>query len=278
MIRALQTHYGLKWNPFLPDAPLEGLLAGAAIEHFAWRIEQMGDEGGFALVTGDPGIGKSVALRFVRARLATVRDLQVGVLARAHSHVADFYRELGDLFGVPLSPHNRWAGSRVLRERWQQHTESTLVRPVLLIDEAQEMYPATLNELRFLCSADLDARRLLTVVLAGDRRLTDSFRSPELLPLGSRIRVRLNLEAVSAEDLAHSLRHAIDAAGNPELMTPALIDTLAAHAAGNRRLLMNLGAELLATAMRDKLPRLDEQLFLQVCGAPAARSQAGKRR
>ena len=277
MIRQLQTLYGLKWNPFLPDVPIEGLVAGAAIEHFAWRIEQMGAEGGFALITGDPGIGKSVALRFVVARLASVRDVHVGVLARPHSHIADFYRELGDLFGVPLSPHNRWAGSRVLRERWRQHTESTLCRPVLVIDEAQEMYPATLNELRFLCSADLDARRLLTVVLAGDRRLTESFRSPELLSLGSRIRVRLTLEAAAAEELATALRHALQAAGNPELMTAGLIDTLTAHAAGNRRLLMNLGAELLAAAVRDKLPRLDEQLFLHVCGAPAPRS-ASKRR
>ena len=277
MIRHLQTLYGLKWYPFLPDAPLEGMLPNTAIEHFAWRIEQMGAEGGFALVTGDPGVGKSVALRLVLARLSSVRDLQVAVLARPHSHVADFYRELGDLFGVTLSPHNRWAGSRVLRERWRKHTESTLVRPVLIIDEAQEMYPATLNELRFLCSADLDARRLLTVVLAGDKRLTDGFRTPELLPLGSRIRVRLNLEAAPAEDLAHSLRHALEAAGNAELMTPGLIETLGAHAAGNRRVLMNLGAELLAAAVREKLPRLDEQLFLQVCGTPAARSN-GKRR
>lgn len=117
MIRHLQTLYGLKWNPFLSDAPLEGLLPNAAVEHFAWRIEQMGAEGGFALVTGDPGIGKSLVLRFVVARLSSVRDLQVAVLARPHSHVADFYRELGELFGVTLSPHNRWAGSRVLRER-----------------------------------------------------------------------------------------------------------------------------------------------------------------
>ena len=278
MIRHLQTLYGLKWNPFLPDAPLEGLLANAAIEHFAWRIEQMGAEGGFALVTGDPGSGKSVALRFVVARLSAVRDLQVAVLARPHSHVADFYRELGDLFGVTLSPHNRWAGSRVLRERWRKHTESTLVRPVLIVDEAQEMYPATLNELRFLCSADLDARRLLTVVLAGDRRLTDGFRSPELLPLGSRIRVRLNLEAVPAEELANSLRHALEAAGNAELMTAGLIEALCAHAAGNRRVLMNLGAELLAAAVHEKRPRLDEPLFLQVCGTPGARTGTPKRR
>jgi general secretion pathway protein A len=277
MIKQLHALYGLKWNPFTAEAPLAGLVAGPAIDHFAWRIEQLGSEGGFALITGEPGIGKSVALRFVVARLAAVRDLQVGVLSRPQSHVADFYRELGDLFGVTLSPHNRWAGSKVLRERWRQHTESTLVRPVLVIDEAQEMYPATLNELRFLASADLDARVLLTVVLAGDRRLTESFRTPELLPLGSRIRVRLHLETAPVAELAESLRHALEAAGNPALMTPALVDTLAAHAAGNRRVLMNLGAELLAAAVREQRPQLDEQLFLQVCGTPAARS-APKRR
>ena len=278
MIQQLHALYGLKWNPFTAEAPLAGLLAGPAIDHFAWRIEQLGSEGGFALITGEPGVGKSVALRFVVARLAVVRDLHVGVLSRPQSHVADFYRELGDLFGVTLSPHNRWAGSKVLRERWRQHTESTLVRPVLVIDEAQEMYPATLNELRFLASAELDARVLLTVVLAGDRRLTESFRVPELLPLGSRIRVRLNLDAVPVADLAASVRHALEAAGNPTLMPPTLIEALAAHAAGNRRVLMNLGAELLAAAVREQRPQLDEHLFFQVCGGAPAPRTAPKRR
>jgi type II secretory pathway predicted ATPase ExeA len=275
--RRLNALFGLKWNPFQADIPSEALLRTPQADLFLSRVESLLDTGGFALITGDSGTGKSVTLRLLAEHLSTLRDTAVGVLTRPQSGVTDFYRELGHLFGVPLSPHNRWAGSRVLRERWRQHTESTLCRPVLVIDEAQEMYPATLNELRFLCSADLDARRLLTVVLAGDRRLTESFRSPELLSLGSRIRVRLTLEAAAAEELATSLRHALQAAGNPELMTAGLIDTLTAHAAGNRRLLMNLGAELLAAAVRDKLPRLDEQLFLHVCGAPAPRSTSKRR-
>ena len=98
-----------------------------------------------------------------------------------------------------------------------------------------------------------------------------------MLPLGSRIRVRLNLEAVPVADLAAALRHALEAAGNPALMNPALIETLAAHAAGNRRVLMNLGAELLAAAVREQRPQLDEQLFFQVCGGPPPRP-APKRR
>lgn len=277
MISDLQAHYGLKWNPFSLDVPLEGMLATPAVEHFTWRVEQLSHEGGFALLTGEPGTGKSVTLRLVVKRLSVMRDLQVGVLTRPHGYVGDVYRELGELFGVTLSPHNRWAGSKVLRERWRAHIESTMLRPVLIIDEAQEMRPAVMNELRFLASAELDARALLTVVLAGDHRLTAMFRTPELVPLGSRVRVRLAIDATSSQELAESLRHALQAAGAAQLMTPALIEALSTHAAGNRRVLMNLGAELLAAGVSRKLSQLDEQLFFQVCGAPAARS-AGKRR
>ena len=279
MITDLQAHYGLKWNPFSPDVPLEGMLATPAVEHFTWRVEQLSHEGGFALLTGEPGTGKSVILRLVVRRLSLVRDLQLGVLTRPHGYVSDVYRELGDLFGVSLSPHNRWAGSKVLRERWRAHIESTLFRPVLIIDEAQEMRPAVLNELRLLASADLDSRALLTVVLAGDQRLTGMFRAPDLVPLGTRIRVRLAVDAASPQELAESLRHALDAAGAAHLMTPALIEALATHSAGNRRVLMNLAAELLAAGVSRNLSQLDEQLFFAVCGPPAppARAQARRR-
>jgi type II secretory pathway predicted ATPase ExeA len=74
--------YGLKWNPFSPELPSEGLLATARIEHFAWRVEQLVQEGGFALITGESGTGKSVALRMVAGRLSAVRDVTVGVIER----------------------------------------------------------------------------------------------------------------------------------------------------------------------------------------------------
>ena len=70
---------------------------------------------------------------------------------------------MGDLFGVALKPHNRWGGFKALRERWSAHIESTLVRPVLLVDEAQEMPPAVLSELRLLTSTRF---RVLTTMAA----------------------------------------------------------------------------------------------------------------
>lgn len=271
--------YGLKWNPFAPDVPVEALHVSRRIETFCWRVEQLVGEGGFALVTGTPGAGKSVALRILTERLAAQRDVKVGILTRPQARAADFYREMGDLFGVELRPNNRWGGAKLLRDRWQAHIDAALSRPVLVIDEAQEMPPAVLSELRLLSSARFDSHILLTVVLAGDGRLLERLRSDELLPLASRMRVRLALERATPDELQELLMHALQKAGAVKLMTPELIATLADHAQGNPRALMTIAGELLAVAAQREARHIDEKLFLETCAPPVPEPKtAGRRR
>jgi hypothetical protein len=200
----------------------------------------------------------------VAQRLTALRDVVVGVLERPQSKAADFYRELGDIFTVKLSPSNRWGGFRALRERWKAHVASSRIKPVLLIDEAQEMTSQVLSELRILSSADFDATSLLTVVLSGDGRLPERLRHEDLIPLGTRIRTRLQTEPASREELTELLRHAVSKAGNAKLMTDELIDTLVDHSAGNYRLLMTMSGELLAYGLAQEVQQLDEKFYLEV--------------
>lgn len=272
-IRAL---YGLKYNPFLPNLPAEALWVLPEAERFAQRVQALVPQGGFALITGDPGQGKSKTLQWIAQHLTRIPDIIVGVMERPQSKPADFYRELGELFGVGLTPLNRYGSFKALRARWKAHCQSTLVRPVLLIDEAQEVSSLCLTELRLLQSACFDSESLLFTILCGDGRLPDRFRTPELLPLGSRIRARLQLTPLTPEQLQNYLNFALEQAGYLQLMTPELIQTLAAHSLNNLRVLNHTAAEMLAAATERNLPRLDESLYFELFSPAPSKPRRNK--
>lgn len=260
----IRSLYGLKYNPFLPNIPEEALYTLPGSEMFELRIRSMAGQGGFALITGEPGLGKSKTLHKIACCLEKIPDLAVGVMQRPQSRLGDFYRELGELFNVALSPANRYGGFKALREHWIHHCRSTLFKPVLLIDEAQHVSDECLTELRILQSHQFDSQNLLFTILCGDNRLPERFRSPELLPLGSRIGPRLVLEPLTPDQLQDYLHFALDQAGNSRLMSEELIRTLAGHAANNLRILNQMAAELLNTAAVKELPKIDEALFFQL--------------
>lgn len=273
MQNKLLSLYGLKYNPFASEVPEEALYPYPALENFCWRIENvLLREGGFALVSGDPGCGKSVALRLIASRLKPIRDVQIASITHPTARLSDFYRELGDIFGVFLNYSNRWGGFKGLRERWQSHLKNTLLRPVLFIDEAQEMPVAVLNELRMMTSVDFDSHMLLSVILAGDQRLNAHLQRAELIPLGMRMRMRLHIESFTPDHLRLCLNHMLTSAGNPHLMTDELMDTICEHSMGNYRTLCTLGNELLAQAAQQEKRQLDATLYFE-CFNPHSEKQ-----
>jgi type II secretory pathway predicted ATPase ExeA len=277
MSTTLLSGYGLKYHPFLSDVPADALIATPKVQHFAWRIENAHvREGGFALVSGEPGTGKSSVMRLLAERLAQLPEVSVVEIEHPQSGVADFYREMGEHFSVALRPHNRWSSFKMLRERFCAHIDSTLVRPVLLVDEAQEMNAKVMSELRILSSTHFDSRSILSVVLAGDGRLLNKLRREELLPLGSRMRTRLRMEPASRDELISCLTHLMRSAGNAKLMTKSLVTALAEHSLGNYRVMTTMAADLLAVAMHRDIPQLDDKLFLEVFN-PSAKTEPAAR-
>jgi len=222
-------------------------------------------DGGFALISGEPGLGKSKLLQLLQQHLLQLGgDVVVGVMEHPQSTVSDFYRELGETFGLNLSPANRYGSFKSLRQRWREHIQGTLLRPILLIDEAQEVLAKCLTEIRLLCSARFDSEYLLTTVLCGDSRLPERFRAAELASLGSRIRTRWMLQPWDHNTVNGFLEHNLEQAAAQHMMTQGLKDNLVQHCAGNLRMLCGMATELLEVAVQKEAKHLDEKLFMEV--------------
>ena len=118
----IRSQYGLKYNPFLPDVPAEAIFTIPGTEPFIMRVQAMAAQGGFALITGDPGLGKSKTLQSIAHRLEQIPDLTVGVMQRPQSALSDFYRELGGTVQCGLIPRQSlW---------WFQSLANTVEKPL----------------------------------------------------------------------------------------------------------------------------------------------------
>lgn len=260
----IQMFYGLKWNPFTPEIPLDGIVSNDQWDQFFWRVESLILDGGFAMITGESGLGKSVTLRALSDRISKIKEVQLQELSRPQSGLNDFYRELGSLFGLDVRTSNRYRGHTSLREKWQNHIDTAFFRPVLVIDEAQEMQIATMSELRLLTSKKFDSQILLTVILAGDQRLPAKLQEESLLPLATRMRTRINLEPLAKSNLVRLLNGVMTNAGRPDLMTEDLINSLVEHCLQNPRIMMNLASEILGLGLRKKAKQLGVELFFEL--------------
>lgn len=257
-------YFGLKWNPFEGGVPAESLWSSDETDDFVLRVQQLSRVGGFALVTGTPGMGKSAVLRHMRHQLSAGNKTQVNELCRPQSRLRDFYYELGALYGVPMTGANRFGTFQRLREDWQNKINAHKQRPLLIIDEAQELHPEVLLELRLLASVDLDARSILTVVLAGDLRLAALLERPEHRPVRSRVRASLQLSEWPAERLTTFLRHQVSEAGRPDLIAPEVIHALGEQSLGSPRILNALCNECLIYARQAGRPSIDMDTYLDL--------------
>ena len=275
--KATLAAYNLKWNPFSFDVPYEGLVMTPKMESYCDRIEDLVIDGGFAMISGESGTGKSVMLRVLAERLGAIRDLSIANLTRPQSGIIDFYREITMNFAIEANFNNRWSTYKSLRDRWFKHIESTLIRPVIFIDEAQQALPAVLSELRILSSANYDSKSIATIILCGDERLPEKLQTSELLPLASRIRTRFIAQPHSRDELTYLLQERMAKAGNAQLMTKELIVTLAEHSMGNPRILITMADELFSKAIKANVAIMDESMFLAAYQKIDTKRKGGKR-
>lgn len=235
-------HFGLRQKPFLitPDPaflyPSQGHQQ--ALAHLHYGLER---EGGFVLLTGEVGTGKTTLCRLLidqlpdNFRLAYILNTKldsVGVLAGICRELGIAHRDGEDANGLVAGIYDNLL-----------ETHSAGRHTLVVIEEAQNLAPEVLETLRLLTNLETATTKLLHILLVGQPELLDTLAQPGLRQLNQRVVSRCHLGPLSRGELHHYLCHRVKmAGGGGQLFSPGAIALIHRKTGGVPRL-VNLLAE-----------------------------------
>jgi general secretion pathway protein A len=198
--------FGFERDPFVPDP--SRIWLDEQRREAAEQLNALIERGGFAVLTGPAGCGKTILLGHLCAKLSPSTH-RVIYLACPECEPPDMLRLV--CAGLDLEP--TLGRSRMTKRITDRVAEMKGITPVLVVDEAQSLPHTTLEALRVICSHGLDGRHRFAVIMAG----TDEFLSRLKLrvsePLRQRVTVYAELAALKRADTADYLRHRFQTAG-----------------------------------------------------------------
>ena len=191
------TRYGLKFNPFVKNSK-EILVDTKESKEVSFRLDYLAKTKGFGLLTGAPGRGKTTAIRNWAASLnPSLYNVVYSSLSTLT--VQDFYRNLAQELGAQPAfrkPDN----FRLIQNEITRLALEKRKTPVIIIDEANYISNAVLNDLKMLFNFEMDSRDRAVVLLAGLPLLNATLRLTIHEPFRQRIVMNYNMEGISKEE------------------------------------------------------------------------------
>jgi general secretion pathway protein A len=229
--------YGLNEKPFgtTPD-PKFLYLTPAHREALAQLIYGVQENKGFIVLSGEVGTGKTTLLHTLLRKLD--RDAAVAFLSNSTLPFDDLVAYMLEDFGIAQTGSTRVerlvALNRFLIERCRAGRTT-----VLILDEAQNLTPDTLEQVRLLSNFETPTHKLLQILLVGQPELRAKLQLPELRQLKQRIGLRCAIRPLTLEETYDYIRSRLRVAGAPEvgLFTDGAVRRIAEYAGGIPRLI-----------------------------------------
>jgi general secretion pathway protein A len=209
----------------------------------------------FVIITGEIGIGKTTILNTVLDNLGP--DYVTAKLTHTTLSRIELLQALLSEFGMPNYSKKKVLLLDTLRNFFEEkHRAGKHV--VIIVDEAQNLNAQALEELRLLSCIDSSDRRLVSIVLTGQRRLDDLIDAPGLRQLRQRCRLRQRLEALSEQDTYDYISHRLEVAGGDveELFTLEALKEIHRLCFGIPRLINTICDTAMMACMVEEEPRV----------------------
>lgn len=275
-------YFGLKEASFsiTPD-PRYLFLSEQHREALAHLLYGAGENGGFVLLTGEVGTGKTTICRAFLEQLPA--NVDVALVLNPAMTAIELMHAICDEFGVEAPPGEtsvKGLVDRLNRFLLEAHAQGR--HPVLMIDEAQNLRPKVLEQVRLLTNLETSKHKLLQIFLVGQPELRAMLGTPDLRQLNQRITARFHLQALRPRETVAYVEHRIAIAGvERPLFTGAALRAVHRYSGGVPRLInLICDRSLLGAAVSRKLqvtPRIVQRAAVEVRGSdePLARRRSG---
>ena len=193
----LTARYGLEFNPFLKNSK-EILFEGAEYTEAKFRLDYLAKTKGFGLLTGAPGRGKTTLIRSWSSCLNPAL-YKVVYSSLSTVTVNDFYRNLAVSLGAQAS-YRKTENFHIIQDEINRLSLDKRKTPVIIIDEANYIKNAVLNDLKILFNFEMDSRDRAVILLVGLPQLNNTLQLSIHEPLRQRIIMNYNIDGYSKEE------------------------------------------------------------------------------
>ncbi len=231
-------YFGFSEAPFsiAPD-PRYLFMSERHREALAHLLYGLRVDGGFVLLTGEVGTGKTTICRCLLEQVPG--DCDVAFVLNPRLDTVELLATLCDELHVPV-PEGA-PSVKVLVDTINRHlleANAADRKTVLIVDEAQNLSNEVLEQLRLLTNLETDRRKLLQIILLGQPELRERLAQPDMRQLAQRVVARYHLEPLSQPEVAAYVAHRLAVAGaRRPLFPPAVVDRLYALSGGTPRLI-----------------------------------------
>ena len=256
-----KAYWGMRFNPFTKETKVTDAYKSTDQKEASKRMEHLKNVRGIGLFTGNPGTGKTFSDRvFVESLNPNLYRTIYLPLTTIPS--GDFYRAMARGLGLEAA-YRKVDNFKHIQDRIKDMNRDQRVTPVIIIDEAQFLNKAVLNDLKILMNFEMDSQSYAIMILSGHPELNETLSMKIHESLEQRIVVSYNFTGLSMEEVADYVKSRLEISGAAtEIFGAGALEAAAGSCAGSIRKLNNLIHKALMIGCDQKAKSIDREIIM----------------